>query len=117
MASAEKNFGADHPSTAVSYSNLALVLQDLGDYAGAKGLLERAVASAEKNFGADHPTTAVRYFNMATVLYSLAAFGLAYDYIQKAAAVFNSKLPPEHPYHDLVRSWKETIEKAMDEAE
>ncbi|TAK44530.1 MAG: tetratricopeptide repeat protein, partial [Saprospiraceae bacterium] len=36
-------------------NNLALVLQALGDYAGAKGLLEKAVASAEKNFGPGHP--------------------------------------------------------------
>ena len=32
VASDEKNFGKDHPTTAIRYSNLAAVLQDLGDY-------------------------------------------------------------------------------------
>ena len=39
----EKNFGADHPTTAVRYSNLALVLKDLGDYKRALALSEKAV--------------------------------------------------------------------------
>ena len=51
-----------------SQNNLAIVLKDLGDYEGAKGLLDKAVASPEKNLGPDHPTTAVRYSNLALVL-------------------------------------------------
>ena len=61
MRSDEQNFGPEHPTTAVRYSNLALVLQDLGDYAGAKELLEKAMRSDEQNFGPEHPTTAVRF--------------------------------------------------------
>jgi tetratricopeptide (TPR) repeat protein len=68
VASDEKNFGEDHPSTAISYNNLASVLQDLGEYAQAKTLLQKAVASDEKNFGEDHPTTAIHYNNLAIVL-------------------------------------------------
>ncbi|MDY6835048.1 MAG: tetratricopeptide repeat protein, partial [Chloroflexota bacterium] len=45
-------------------NNLATVLKDLGDYEGAKELLEKAKRSAEKNFGQDHPTTAVSYSNL-----------------------------------------------------
>ncbi|MDY6835992.1 MAG: tetratricopeptide repeat protein, partial [Chloroflexota bacterium] len=44
-------------------NNLAGVLKDLGDYEGAKELLEKAKRSAEKNFGPDHPSTAVSYSN------------------------------------------------------
>jgi tetratricopeptide (TPR) repeat protein len=61
----EKNFGEDHPTTAICYNNLALVLQDLGEYAQAKTLFQKAVASDEKNFGEDHPSTAIRYNNLA----------------------------------------------------
>ena len=46
-------------------NNLALVLQALGDYAGAKELLEKAMRSDEQNFGPEHPTTAVSYSNLA----------------------------------------------------
>ena len=35
MAVAEKNFGIDHPKTAIIYSNLASVLKGLGDNEGA----------------------------------------------------------------------------------
>ena len=65
MRSDEQNFGPEHPTTAVSYSNLATVLQDLGDYAGAKELLEKAMRSDEQNFGPEHPTTALSYSNLA----------------------------------------------------
>ena len=97
-ASAEKNFGPDHPTTAVSYSNLALVLQDLGDYAGAKGLLEKATASAEKNFGPDHPTTAVSYSNLALVLKDLGDYAGALELSGKALPIFQHVLPEGHPY-------------------
>jgi tetratricopeptide (TPR) repeat protein len=66
LASDEKNFGEDHPTTATRYNNLASVLQDLGDYAQAKTLFQKAVASDEKNFGEDHPTTATCYNNLAS---------------------------------------------------
>ncbi len=49
-------------------NNLAMVLQDLGDYEGAKDLMEKAVISYEKNLGKDHPTTAGSYSNLALVL-------------------------------------------------
>ncbi len=55
MASDEKNFGVDHPTTAVRYSNLALVLKDLGDYSGAKALLEKAIQVFEKSLPDGHP--------------------------------------------------------------
>ena len=48
----ERNFGADHPSVAISQSNLALVYQDLGRYEAAADLLEKALASDTRNFGA-----------------------------------------------------------------
>jgi tetratricopeptide (TPR) repeat protein len=68
MASAEKNFGAEHPTTAVSYSNLALVLKALGDYAGAKGLLEKAYAILKNWLGDDHPNTKIIRGNLEYLL-------------------------------------------------
>jgi hypothetical protein len=50
------------------------VLQDLGDYTGAKELLEKSVASNEKNFGPDHPSTASSYSCLATVLKDLGDY-------------------------------------------
>ncbi|SEM66318.1 Tfp pilus assembly protein PilF [Chitinophaga rupis] len=64
-------------------NNLALVLQELGDYAGAKALLEKAVRSDENNFGPDHPTTAVSYSNLALVLKDLGDYTKARALLEK----------------------------------
>ncbi|MCO6491153.1 MAG: tetratricopeptide repeat protein, partial [Phaeodactylibacter sp.] len=65
-------------------NNLATVLQDLGDYQGARELLEKAMRSDEQNFGAEHPTTAVRYSNLATVLQDLGDYQGARELLEKA---------------------------------
>jgi len=43
------------------------VLRDLGDAAGARPLLERAVAIAEKRLGARHPSTQAFRQNLAAL--------------------------------------------------
>ncbi|MDX1908253.1 MAG: tetratricopeptide repeat protein [Bacteroidia bacterium] len=78
-------------------NNLALVLQDLGDYAGAKVLLEKAMASAERNFGELHPTTAVSYSNLATVLQDLGDYAGAKDLQEKAMASAERNFGELHP--------------------
>ena len=97
MVSDEKNFGKEHPTTAVRYSNLATVLQDLGDYNGAKALLEKAMVSDEKNFGKEHPTTAVRYSNLALVLQDLGDYNGAKALLEKAMVSDEKNFGKEHP--------------------
>lgn len=57
VESAERNYGSDHPTTAIRYSNLGTVLQGLKDYAGAKKLLEKAYKIFQATLGEDHPHT------------------------------------------------------------
>jgi tetratricopeptide (TPR) repeat protein len=97
LASAEKNFGAEHPTTAVSYSNLGNVLRALGDYQGAKILLEKALASDEKNFGLQHPTTAISYSNLALVLQELGDYQGAKTLLEKAMASDEKNFGLHHP--------------------
>jgi tetratricopeptide (TPR) repeat protein len=63
----EKNFGEEHPTTAVRYSNLATVLQDLGDYEGAKKLLEKAYKVYFTQLGDLHPSTKIIKSNLDSV--------------------------------------------------
>ncbi len=84
-------------SIATLQNNLALRLQDLGDYEGAKGLLEKALQSAEKNFGPDHPTTAVRYSNLALVLKDLGDYEGAKGLLEKALQSDEKNFGPDHP--------------------
>jgi Tetratricopeptide repeat len=50
--------GPEHPNTAQSLNNLAVLLQAQGDLTGARPLFERALAIYEKALGPEHPDTA-----------------------------------------------------------
>jgi tetratricopeptide (TPR) repeat protein len=54
LAIREKALGPEHPHTADSLSNLARLLQEQGDLAGARPLFERALTVHEGALGAHH---------------------------------------------------------------
>ena len=103
------------PVIAKLQNNLATVLQDLGDYEGAKSLLEKALSSAEKNFGPEHPTTAVRYSNLALVLKDLGDYEGALKLSEKSLRIVQKVLPQGHPHikivSDIYQSIKQQINK------
>jgi len=78
-------------------NNLAIVLRNLGDYTGAKDLLEKAVHWDEKNFGLGHPTTAVSYSNLAAVLQDLGDYTGAKDLLEKAVHWDEKNFGQDHP--------------------
>jgi tetratricopeptide (TPR) repeat protein len=71
LAVREKALGPEHPATATSLNNLALLLHAKGDLAGARPLLERALAIREKALGPEHPDTATSLNDLASVLRDL----------------------------------------------
>jgi tetratricopeptide (TPR) repeat protein len=92
---------------------LATVLKALGDYTGAKELLQKAMISAEKNFGKEHPTTAVRYSNLATVLQDLGDFEQALELSDKSVKIFNKTLPKGHPNIEIVKNIYNSIKQQI----
>lgn len=78
-------------------NNLALVLQDLGDYQGAKNLLEKSINSSEKKFGEEHSNTAICYSNLALVLQDLGDFQGAKYLLEKAISSDEKNFGEEHP--------------------
>ncbi len=58
MAIREKALGPEHPDTAGSLNNLAVLYRAMGDYAKAEPLYRRALAIREKALGKEHPDTA-----------------------------------------------------------
>ena len=64
--------GTEHPETATSLNNLAVLLRDQGDLAGARPLFERALAIFEKVLGPEHPDTARSLSHLATLLDALS---------------------------------------------
>ena len=105
-----RNFGQDHPSTAIRRSNLATVYKDLGDYEQARDLLKVALHSDIRNFGEDHPSTARSRSNLASVYQDLGDYEQARELFQKAFISFKSSLGEHHPNTQTVKKWLDSME-------
>ncbi len=63
----EATLGPEHPATAASLNNLALLYVSMGDYSRAERLFQRALAIREKVLGSEHPDTTTSLNNLAFV--------------------------------------------------
>ena len=96
LAMREKVLGPDHPDTATSLHNLALLLRDQGDLAGARPLFERALAIREKVLGPEHPDTATSLSNLAGLLRDQGDLAGARPLHERALAIREKVQGPEH---------------------
>ena len=51
----QKVLGPEHPDTATSLNNLAVLYRDMGEYAKAEPLLQEALGIRQKVLGSEHP--------------------------------------------------------------
>ena len=68
LAIRRKVLGEEHPDTATSLNNLGSLLQEMGDYAGARPYFEQALAISRKVLGEEHPDTATSLNNLGFLL-------------------------------------------------
>jgi tetratricopeptide (TPR) repeat protein len=94
---AEAHYPIGDPKIATQQSNLALVLQDLGDLKESRDLLRAALASAKKSFSPGHPTIAIRQSNLALVLQDLGDLDESRDLLRSALASDQNSFSPGHP--------------------
>jgi tetratricopeptide (TPR) repeat protein len=97
LAIRETQLGPDHPDTAISLTNLGVVLRALGDLAGAHTNFQRVLAINEARLGADHPTTAISLTNLASVLRDQGDLDGARRLQERAVAIFEARLGADHP--------------------
>jgi len=97
LAIREKTLGPEHSDTATSLNNLADLLRDQGDFAGARPLHERALAIRERALGSEHPDTATSLNNLAILLKAEGDFAGALPLYQRALAIREKVLGLEHP--------------------
>ena len=64
----ERTLGAEHPSTLSTKYNLANVMQEVGDLAGARRPSEVALKAREAQLGAEHPNTLATKGNLAEIM-------------------------------------------------
>ncbi len=98
LAIKEKVFGPEHPDTAESLNNLAVLLWYQGDSIGARPLYERALAIHEKVLGPEHPDTATSLNNLATFLVAQGDLAGARPLFERALAIREKVLGLEHPH-------------------
>lgn len=97
LAIREKVCGPEHSDMAESLGNLAVLLQEKGDFAGSRPLQEHALAIYEKVRGAEHPDTATTLNNLAFLLNAQGDSGGARPLYERALVIREKVLGAEHP--------------------
>ncbi len=97
LAIQEEVFGPDHPQTAASLNNLALLLMDEGDFVASRPLFERALAIDEARFGPHHSDVGRDLNNLALLLMAQGDFASARPLFERALAIDEGNFGPNHP--------------------
>jgi tetratricopeptide (TPR) repeat protein len=102
LAIRERALGPEHPHTATSLNDLAVLLKAQGDLAGARPLYERALAICERVLGPEHPDTALSLNNLAFLLRDAGHLAEAEPLFCRAIAIGEKTLGRQHPH---VATW------------
>lgn len=94
---AEKQYGAEHPSTLLVTNNLADLLGSKGDWAAAEPHYRRALDVRQSVLGAEHPDTLTSVDNLACLLRVKGEFSTAEPLYRRALEARERVLGPEHP--------------------
>ena len=97
LAMREKALGPDHPDTASSLSNLAVLYYEQGKYTEAEPLCKRALAMREKALGPDHPDTATSLSNLGLIYRAQGKYVEAEPLYKRALSIREKALGPDHP--------------------
>ncbi|MEG4117769.1 tetratricopeptide repeat-containing protein, partial [Microcoleus sp. N9_B4] len=104
----EQQLGADHPNTAQSLNNLAVLYYAMGRYPEAEPLFVRSLSISEQQLGADHPDTAQGLNNLAVLYYAIMGrYPEAEPLYLRALKIFFNRLGKDHPNTQGV--WKNFI--------
>jgi tetratricopeptide (TPR) repeat protein len=87
--------GPSDPSVATGLENLALILYELGDYAGARPLFERLLEIRERTLGPDHTEVASTLNNLGILLRESGELQEAQLMHEKALAIYEAKRGPD----------------------
>ena len=87
----------EHPDTATSLDNLAVLYQKQGRYEEAEPLLARALAIREKQLEPDHPNMTQNLNNLAALYQAQGRYEKAEPLHLRALAICEQHMGPEHP--------------------
>jgi serine/threonine protein kinase/tetratricopeptide (TPR) repeat protein len=95
VAVKEKVLGPDSADTAGSLSNLAMLLEEMGDGATAVHTLQRAIKASEEGLGPEHPRTAILLSNYAEISNRLGRFSEARAMARRAIGIMQGESAPD----------------------
>jgi tetratricopeptide (TPR) repeat protein len=93
----EKRCGAEHPDTASSLNNLALLYRAMGRYPEAEPLYLRSLSIDEQQLGAGHPSTAMSLNNLAVLYYAMGRYPEAEPLYLRSLSIDEQQLGADHP--------------------
>ncbi|WP_238560451.1 CHAT domain-containing protein [Microcystis aeruginosa] len=97
LAIYKQQLGDNHPVTATSLNNLALLYKSQGRYSEAEPLYKQALAIFKQQLGDNHPDTASSLNNLALLYKSQGRYSEAEPLYQQALAIFKQQLGDNHP--------------------
>ncbi len=113
LAIRHSTLGENHPDTAKSYNNLALVVLYQGRYGEAEPLFRQVLEIRRATFGENHPDTGESYNNLAADLNSQGRFGEAEPLYRKGLAIRRQALGDNHP--DTAASYNNVASNLKDQ--
>ena len=93
-----KLLGNDHPSTAITASNLANLLHDLGELEEASELFDQAINSTELAMGPQSIRLADAIYGSGFLLMDQKNWDAAVGRFSSALEIYQTALPKNHPY-------------------
>nr|WP_253881000.1 tetratricopeptide repeat protein [Microcystis aeruginosa] len=97
LAIIKQQLGDNHPLTAQSLNNLALLYQSQGRYSEAEPLYNRSLAIRKQQLGDNHPDTATSLNNLALLYQSQGRYSEAEPLYKQALAIRKQQLGDNHP--------------------
>ena len=80
-----------------SLNNLAVLYQDMGQYAKAEPLFQRSLEIREAKLGKDHPDVAASLNNLAVLYQDMGQYAKAEPLYQRSLKIREAKLGKDHP--------------------
>ncbi len=87
LAIREREFGKDHPETAVILNNLSAAERSLGNFETATTLSMRSLKIKQREFGSDHPRVATAMTNLGIALSEGGQLELGIQYFRDALEI------------------------------
>ncbi|MGB3755675.1 MAG: tetratricopeptide repeat protein [Rivularia sp. (in: cyanobacteria)] len=113
----KSRLGVNHPSTASSLNNLAILYKNMGRYEEAEPIYKQALDLRKQLLGENHPDTASSLNNLANLYKDMGRYEEAEPIYKQAVEIAERVLGESHPHTVMYRNNFEDFRKKQGESE